>query len=79
MKTNPIRDLRKYSKQTLFRMIVGSLILLFVIGDGLIYYFYGPSAAITGVICILGALGPVVIIAILFWMIDWIIKKANQG
>jgi hypothetical protein len=79
VKTNPIRDLRKYSKQTFFRIIVGCVVLLFIIGDGLIYYFYGPTAATTGVICILGALAPVVIIVMVFWVIDWIIKKANRG
>ncbi len=40
------RDLRKYASQTNFRLVVGGLLLLFIIGDGLIYYFYGKGAAV---------------------------------
>jgi hypothetical protein len=34
------RDLRKYIRQTNVRLVVGALVLLFVVGDGLIYLFY---------------------------------------
>jgi hypothetical protein len=79
VKTNPIRDLRNYSKQTLFRMIGGGLLLLLIIGDGLIYFIYGSDAAATGLLCILLALAPVIIIGMFLWIMDWIIKRANQG
>jgi len=44
------RDLRKYVRQTNFQLIAGALILLFIIGDGLIYLFYGSSAAVLGLL-----------------------------
>ena len=38
------RDLRKYGRQTNIRLVAGALLLLFVIGDGLIYLIYGSGA-----------------------------------
>ena len=45
-----MRDLRRYANQTNFRLIVGGLLLLFIVGDGLIYIIYGSAAAISGLL-----------------------------
>lgn len=78
MKTNPIRDLRQYSKQTYVRLVIGGLLVLLFIGDGLIYYFYGREAAITGVICIFLGLVPVLGIGLFLLIIEWIVRRANR-
>lgn len=72
------RDLRKYARSTNLRLIVGFVLLLFLVGDGLIYIFYGPQAAISGLLCIGAGLVPVVLIFGLFIVMDWIVKKANE-
>jgi hypothetical protein len=72
------RDLRKYARQTNFRLIVGALFLLFIVGDGLIYVVYGPAAAVTGLLCILGGLVPVGLIVLVLLLLDWITKRANR-
>jgi hypothetical protein len=69
------RDLRQYARQTSFRLVIGFLLVLFIIGDGLIYLFYGRAAAITGILCILGALAPVILILLALWAIDWIAHR----
>jgi hypothetical protein len=71
------RDLRKYMRQTNVRLIAGALVLLFIIGGGLIYVIYGPSAAMLGVLCILGGMVPVVLVVLVMMLIDWIAKRAN--
>jgi len=71
------RDLRKYARQTIFRLIAGALVLIFIIGDGMIYFFYGSSAAITGLLCLLGGMVPVVLVVLILLLIDWIAKRAN--
>jgi hypothetical protein len=71
------RDLRQYARQTSFQLIVGFLVLLFIVGDGLIYLFYGRNAAIMGLICILAGLSPLVLIFLALWFIDWI-SRSNQ-
>jgi hypothetical protein len=71
------RDLRQYARQTSFQLIVGFLVLLFIVGDGLIYLFYGRNAAIMGLICILAGLSPLVLIFLTLWFIDWI-SRSNQ-
>ena len=72
------RDLRKFAKQTNFRLVFGFLVLLFLIGDGLIYLIYGTEAAVTGLICIAGALTPVLFIAGILALLDLIVKKVND-
>jgi len=53
------RDLRKYARQTNVRLAVGAILVLFVVGDGLIYLFYGGGAALMGILCLLGGMIPV--------------------
>ena len=72
------RDLRKYSRQTNVRLIVGGILILFLVGDGLIYLFYGRSAAIMGLICLISGLTPLILIWLILTLMGWIVKKANE-
>ena len=72
------RDLRKYSRQTNFRLIAGALLLLFIVGDGLIYFIYGRSAALMGLLCLLAGLVPVLLIVFVLLLLDWIRKSADR-
>jgi hypothetical protein len=72
------RDLRKYARQTNIQLAVGAVLLLFIIGDGLIYFFYGAGAAVFGILCILGGMVPVVLIVLVLLLFDWIQKRANR-
>lgn len=74
---NP-RDLRKYAQQTNTRLIAGALLVLFIIGDGLIYVFYGPGSAIVGLLCLGAGLLPIGLILLFFWLLDWVVKRANR-
>jgi hypothetical protein len=71
------RDLRQYARQTNFRLLIGFILLLFIVGDGLIYLVYGQGAAIMGLICLLGGTAPIVLILGALWIIDWVVKKNN--
>ncbi len=68
-------DLRKYARQTNLRLVVGFLLILFLIGDGLILIFYGKGAALLGAICMVVGLVPIVLIILALWGIEWIAKK----
>jgi glucose-6-phosphate-specific signal transduction histidine kinase len=72
------RDLRKYASQTSFRLVIGALILLFSVGAGLIYLFYGFGAAVMGLLCLTGALLPIGLIVLLLQFLDWIVKRGNN-
>lgn len=72
------RDLRKYAKNTTVRAVFGFVFILFFIGDGLIYVFYGQGAAISGLLCILGGLLPIILIFGLLSLLDIIVKRANE-
>jgi hypothetical protein len=72
------RDLRKFAKKTNIRLVIGFIILLIFVGDGLIYLIYGSGAAVTGLLCILGGLAPLILIAGLMLFLDFVVKKAND-
>ncbi len=71
------RDLRRYARQTNIRLVAGVLLITFLVGDGLIHIFYGRGAAVFGLVCLLAALFPVVLIAAALWLMDWVVKKAD--
>jgi hypothetical protein len=71
------RDLRKYAKDTNVRIGVGAVLLLFIVGVGLIWAIYGFGAAVSGMLCILAGLIPVGLIFLVFFGLDWIVKRAN--
>jgi len=71
------RDLRRYARQTRTQLLAGLFLLLFLLGDGLIYLFYGRNEALMGLLCLLGALVPVAIIILILAIIDRIVKHAN--
>ena len=72
------RDLREYARQTNVRLVTGALLILFIVGDGLIYLVYGPAAAVSGLLCLAAGLFPLVLIGAAFWLMDWIVKRANR-
>ena len=72
------RDLRKYTRQTTYRLIIGGIILVFLVGDGLIYLIYGAQSALTGFLCILGGLLPVALIVLILWGLEWVARRADR-
>ena len=71
------RNLRDYARNTKTRLVVGFLALVFLVGDGLIFLLYGKEAGIFGLVCLLGALIPVLLIFIFLVIADRVVKK-NQ-
>jgi len=72
------RNLRDYARKTNVRLGVGAFFLLFIIGIGLIYLIYGKEAAALGFLCLMLALVPIVMIALVFLVFDWIMKRAGR-
>ena len=73
-----MRDLRKFARQTNFRLLLGGALLVFVVGLGLIYVFYGAGGALTGLACLLAALVPVGLTILALWLIELVVKRANE-
>jgi len=72
------RDLRDYTRKTNVRLAVGAFLLLFVVGLGLIYLIYGKEAASFGLFCLLAGMTPVVLILVIFFLIDRILRHAGR-
>jgi hypothetical protein len=73
------RDLRRYARQTNSRLIIGFVLLLLIVGDGLIYIIYGQGAALMGLLCLAGVSVPLVLILVELWIIDWVANKSKVG
>ncbi len=71
------RDLRKYSRQTQNRLILGFLVLVFIVGDGLIFLLWGREAALMGFVCLLLGLSPAVLVWGFFVFLDWFVRKEH--
>jgi TM2 domain-containing membrane protein YozV len=74
-----MRDLRRYAHQTNTRLIVGGILVLFLVGDGLIYLIYGRQAALLGFVCLLGGLSPIALIWLSLAVLEWFTKRADEG
>ena len=72
------RDLRRYARQTNVRLFIGGILLLFLVGDGLIYAIYGQGAALFGFTCLLLGLAPLVLIWLALWLLDLIVRRADR-
>ena len=72
------RDLRAFARQTNIRLLIGAFGLLFGVGLVLIYFIYGPGAALAGFLCLLGGLVPILLILASLYGIDWIVKRARS-
>jgi uncharacterized RDD family membrane protein YckC len=71
-------DLRKYASQTTFRLVVGALLLLFLVGVGLIWAIYGTGAALMGLLCLLGAMIPIGLVWFILVGLDKLVKKLDR-
>jgi hypothetical protein len=59
-------------------MIVGGLAIIILVAEGLIYLFYGRESAMFGLGCILLGLSPLLLIAIILWLIELVVKRADN-
>lgn len=71
-------DLRRYSRQTMRRLIAGGLVLLIAVGGILIYWIYGAGAAFLGILCILIGLVPVGLIILILGIMEWIVERNRE-
>ena len=72
------RDLRRYARQTNIRLFAGFFVILFVVGEGLIYLLYGRDAALFGLACLLMGTLPLVLIGLAMLVLDWAVRKAKR-
>jgi hypothetical protein len=75
MNKNKNMDLKKYTSQTNFRLILWFVLILVFVGLGMVWLFYGKNAALFGFLCLLGAGIPAALIAIFLLGLDAIVKK----
>ena len=58
-------------------MIIGFLVLVLLVGDGLIYLLYGKGPALAGLGCILAGLIPVGAVVFFLWLTEKLVKNRD--
>jgi hypothetical protein len=71
-------DLKKYTSETMRRLVIGTLIILFTVGLGLIWLFYGARAAGMGLLCLTGAAVPVLLVIGVIFGMDFFMRKVDK-
>ncbi|MBN1668873.1 MAG: hypothetical protein JW862_17405 [Anaerolineales bacterium] len=71
------RDLRRYARNTNLQLLAGFILILFLVGGSLIYWIYGPQAAILGLLCLVAGLAPLGLIAVVLWLMEKVVERAN--
>ena len=71
------RDMQKYARNTQIRLIIGMLVILIVVGNSLIWIFFGSDAAHMALLCMGIGLAPVLLIAVSLGLIAWIQRRAG--
>lgn len=61
----------RHRRQTRARLILGGMLVLLVVGGGLVWLFYGRTAAFTAVVCLLGAAA----VMALLWLILTLLER----
>jgi hypothetical protein len=77
-KDRGMRDLRAYSRGTFIRLGVGGLVLIFVVGNLLIRWIYGPEAVRLSLSCMFVAMIPAILIGLFLAVTSWIVKRQRD-
>jgi len=70
-------DMRRYARQTNIRLWIGFFLLLFLVGDGLIYLIYGKGPAIVGLMCLGALLIPILLVWLILLGLEWVAKRGE--
>lgn len=62
---------QRHRRQTRARLILGGMLVLLVVGGGLVWLFYGRTAAFTAVLCLVGSAA----VMALLWLILTLLER----
>jgi hypothetical protein len=74
----PAHNFRAHHARTERNLLLGFFALLFIVGGGLIWYFYGAGAAALGVGCIAGGAVLVGLLALLMAGLQWLSDRWEE-
>jgi hypothetical protein len=65
--------------RTNLALILGGLLLVLVGGNLLVWLLYGPGTALQSLACMMVLLIPVGLIAVILWLMDWVVRRERDG
>lgn len=73
-----MRDLRRYAETTTRRLVLGALVLIFVVGDGLVWLMYGEGAGRAALLCSGLGLTPILLVFAALELLAWISRISRR-
>ncbi len=73
-----MRDLRRYAQSTTRRLLLGGLLLVFLVGDGLVWLIYGDAAGRAALLCSGLGIGLLVLIFAALEVVSRAARKARE-
>jgi hypothetical protein len=71
------RDLARFAAETRLRLVLGFLVIAVFGGGGLVWLFFGPSAAGLAVVCVLAGILPIVLILALLLLAEKVVRRGR--
>ncbi len=72
-----VTDSRGFQRQLERELIIGGLLIGLVVGIGLIYLFWGRTAALTSLLCFVLFLGIIGLVWGFLLLVDWLGKRES--
>ncbi len=72
------RDLQRYAGTTRSRLVLGVILLIFLVGDGLVFILFGVEAGQYALLCTALGLLPLIVIFALLWFLGWIAGRVRN-
>jgi hypothetical protein len=72
------RNLKDFRRQTDLRLMVGFVAILIFVGDGLVWWLYGPGAASLGLLCLLAGISPIALLWLILKGLEWLGRRTGQ-
>ena len=67
----------RYRRQTQNRLVAAGFLILAGVGGGLVWLFYGRSAALTAVACLLATLGLGGLLWLILTLLEWWVRDED--
>ncbi len=73
-----MRDLRRYAETTTRRLVLGAVLLIFLLGDGLVWLIYGERAGRAALVCSGLGLAPILLVLAALEVLSWVARSARR-
>ena len=68
----------RHQRQTQMRLAIAGFLILLIVGGGLVWLIYGPSAALTAALCLLAGAGVFALLCLILSLLERWVKDDEE-